>query len=227
MNILLFGDQANDYHSNLRLKLREKNNPVLSSFLAQANAALCEEVARQPRLVRDTIPSFSTLLDLVDWFDEVKTSNPAVESAICTTCQIACLIRSVQLGSLEHHALTPGNSYLYQSSRDFNSSNTRIIGSCTGLLAAVAASSSRNSKSRLLVLGVLLVRIAFRAGLLVASTGDQLQQGCTTSHSWSIAVMGMDRESMDELLKEFNSTEVRADTQPFSSLLIFSTRPSR
>lgn len=224
MNILLFGDQAIDYHNNLRLKLREKNNPVLSSFLDQANAALCEEVARQPRLVRDTIPSFSTLLDLVDWFDEVKTSNPAVESAICTTCQIACLIRSVELASQEHHALTPGNSYLYQSSRDFDSSNTRIIGSCTGLLAAVAASSSRNS-SRLPVLGVLLVRIAFRAGLLVASTGNRLQQG-STNHSWSIAVMGMDRDSMDELLKEFNSTEVRVDTQPFSSLLTSLTRPS-
>ncbi|KAL9578434.1 MAG: hypothetical protein Q9212_005718, partial [Teloschistes hypoglaucus] len=205
MNILLFGDQAADYHNNLRLKLREKNNPVLSSFLDQANAALCDEVARQPRLVRDTIPSFSTLLDLVDWFDEVKTSNPAVESAICTTCQIACLIRSVELASLRDRALTPSNSYLYQSSRDFDSSNTRIIGSCTGLLAAVAASSSRNP-SRLLVLGVLLVRIAFRTGLLVASNGDRLQQG-STSQSWSIAVMGMKKDSMEELLKEFNSTE--------------------
>lgn len=93
MKILLFGDQTTDYHNNLRIKLRETNNPVLSSFLDQANAALCEEVARQPRLVRDTIPPFSTLLDLVDWFDEAKTSNPAVESATCTTCQIACLIR--------------------------------------------------------------------------------------------------------------------------------------
>lgn len=93
MNILLFGDQATDYHNNLRLKLREKRNPTLSAFFERANAALCEEVAQQPRLVRDTIPSFSTLLDLVDWFDEVKTSNPAVESAICTICQIACLIR--------------------------------------------------------------------------------------------------------------------------------------
>ncbi|KAL8700830.1 MAG: hypothetical protein Q9224_000778 [Gallowayella concinna] len=188
MSIVLFGDQATDYHNNLRNKLREKNNPILSSFLDQANAALCEEVARQPRLVRDTIPSFSTLLDLVDWFDEVKTSNPAVESAICTTCQVACLI-----------------SYLYHSSSPFDPSNTRIIGSCTGLLAAVAASSSRNL-SRLPVLGVQMVRIAFRVGLLVASTGDRLQQG-SANLSWSIAVMGMDRDSMDELLKQFNLNE--------------------
>ncbi|KAL8801213.1 MAG: hypothetical protein Q9182_004607 [Xanthomendoza sp. 2 TL-2023] len=186
MSILLFGDQATDYHNNLRVKLREKNNPLLSSFLDQANVALCEEVARQPRLVRDTIPSFSTLLDLVDWFDEVKTSNPAVESAICTICQIACLI-----------------SYLYHSSSHLDPSSTRIVGSCTGLLAAVAASSSRNL-SRLPVLGVQLVRIAFRTGLLVTSTANRLQQG-STNQSWSIAVMGIDRDSMDELLRQFNS----------------------
>ncbi|KAL8929531.1 MAG: hypothetical protein Q9208_001200 [Pyrenodesmia sp. 3 TL-2023] len=188
MKIILFGDQTTDYHNNLRIKLRERNNPVLSSFLDQANAALCEEVARQPRLVRDTIPSFSTLLDLVDWFDEDKKSNPAVESAICTTCQIACLI-----------------CYLYQSSSQFDPSNTRIIGSCTGLLAAVAASSSPNL-SRLPSLGVLLVRIAFRAGLLVASTGNRLQQG-STDQCWSVAVMGVERDPMDELLEQFNSTE--------------------
>ncbi|KAL8757001.1 MAG: hypothetical protein Q9199_002543 [Rusavskia elegans] len=188
MNILLFGDQATDYHNNLRNKLREKNNPTLSSFLDQANAALCEEVARQPRLVRDTIPSFSTLLDLVDWFDTAKASNPAVESAICTICQIACLI-----------------SYQYQSSSQFDPSNTRIIGSCTGLLAAVAASSSTN-QSRLPTLGVLLVRIAFRAGLLVASTGNRLQQG-SSELCWSIAVIGMDRDPMNELLGQFNSNE--------------------
>ncbi|KAI4231872.1 MAG: hypothetical protein LQ349_005331 [Xanthoria aureola] len=188
MNILLFGDQATDYHNNLRNKLRERNNPILTSFLDQANAALCEEVARQPRLIRDTIPSFSTLLELVDWFDSAKTSNPAVESATCTICQIACLI-----------------SYLYQSSSQFDPSNTRIIGSCTGLLSAVAASSSTNL-SRLPTLGVLLVRISFRAGLLVASTGNRLQQGSSTL-CWSIAVMGMDRDPMSDLLRQFNSDE--------------------
>ncbi|KAL8657213.1 MAG: hypothetical protein Q9226_002153, partial [Calogaya cf. arnoldii] len=181
MRVLLFGDQATDYHNNLRLKLREKNSPLLSSFLDQANAALCEEIARQPRLVRDSIPPFSTLLDLVDCFDEARTSNPAAESAICTICQIACLISQL------------------------DPSNIRIIGSCTGLLAAVAASSSM-SLSRLPVLGVSLVRISFRTGLLVASTGDRLQQG-SRDQCWSIAVMGMDHNLMKELLEQFNVEE--------------------
>ncbi|KAL8720159.1 MAG: hypothetical protein Q9225_002947 [Loekoesia sp. 1 TL-2023] len=190
MKILLFSDQATDYHDNLRKKLHQKNSPILSSFLEKTNAALREEVALQPRLVRDTIPSFSNLLDLVDWFDETKVPNPAVESAICTTCQIACLI-----------------NYLCQTSSHIDPSNTRIIGSCTGLLAAVAASSSQ-SLLQLPVLGVALVRIAFRAGLLVANTGNRLQQGSMTPESWSVAVMGSDEGSISELLRQFNASEV-------------------
>ena len=92
IKVFLFGDQATNYHNNLRNKLHEGNSPLVSTFLDQANAALCEEIARQPRLVRDSIPPFSTVLDLLDCFDEARASNPAVESAVCTICQIACLI---------------------------------------------------------------------------------------------------------------------------------------
>ncbi|KAL9606585.1 MAG: hypothetical protein Q9179_000239 [Wetmoreana sp. 5 TL-2023] len=100
MKILLFGDQSIDYHNNLREKLHQKNNSILSSFFEKTNAALREEVALQSGLVRDTIPSFSTLFDLVDWFDEAKVTNPAVESAVCTTCQIACLISQNSIETL-------------------------------------------------------------------------------------------------------------------------------
>ncbi|KAL9030755.1 MAG: hypothetical protein Q9196_001159 [Gyalolechia fulgens] len=190
MNILLFGDQTTDYHDNLRKKLHQKDNPVLSSFLEKTSAALREEVALQPRVVRDTIPSFFSLLELVNWFDESNVANPAVESAVCTTCQIACLI-----------------NYLYHSSNHIDPSSTRIIGSCTGLLAAVAASSSSNL-SELPILGVALVRIAFRVGLLVANTKNRLQQGRADDESWSVAVMGLDKDPMNELLNQFNETEV-------------------
>ncbi|KAL9596553.1 MAG: hypothetical protein Q9219_005731 [cf. Caloplaca sp. 3 TL-2023] len=142
MKILLFGDQATEYHHNLRSKLYQKDNPVLSSFLEKTNAALREEVALQPRLVRDTIPSFSTLLDLVDWYDETKVTNTAIESAMCTT-----------------------------------------------------------------LLAVTLVRIAFRTGLLVSETGNRLQQGSLSRENWSVAVMGLDEESMNELLAQFNARE--------------------
>ena len=93
MDIFLFGDQTANYTSNLVEKLRQKDIPLLTSFLEKVNVALREEISQQPGLVRKTIPSFSTLLDLVQWFNESDVSSPAIESAICTTCQVACLIR--------------------------------------------------------------------------------------------------------------------------------------
>ncbi|KAL8840310.1 MAG: hypothetical protein Q9170_001394 [Blastenia crenularia] len=202
IKILLFGDQATDYHDNLRKKLHRKGSPILSSLLEKTNAALREEVSLQSRLVRDTIPSFSNLLDLVDWFDESNVANPAVESAVCTTCQIACFI-----------------DYLCQTSNGIDPSDTRIIGSCTGLLAAVAASSSRDL-SQLPVIGVALVRIAFRVGLLVADTRDRIQPVSTNRESWSTAVMGLDESAMIELLEQFNEKEaISASSQAYISAI--------
>lgn len=92
MKILLFGDQGGDYHLNLRDKLHQKDNPILVSFLEKTTAALHEEVTQQPRLIRESVPQFSTLLDLLETLDVPALSNPAIESAICCICQIACLI---------------------------------------------------------------------------------------------------------------------------------------
>ena len=95
MNILLFGDQAGNYHLDLRDKLHQKNNPILTLFLERANVALREEITKLPGLVRHKIPHFLTLLDLLELLDDPKILNPAIESAICTISQIACLIWSV------------------------------------------------------------------------------------------------------------------------------------
>ena len=93
MKILLFGDQATEYYSNLRGKLHQKHMPTLTSFLEKANVALKDEVAHESALTRKAIPDFSTLLDLVDCLAGSDVSNPAIESAVCTISQIACLIR--------------------------------------------------------------------------------------------------------------------------------------
>ena len=93
MNIFLFGDQTTNYHNNLLEKLRQKDNPVLTSFLERVTAALRVEIAQQTGLVRRAIPDFVNLIDLVESFAESNVSNPIIESVICTTCQIACLIR--------------------------------------------------------------------------------------------------------------------------------------
>ena len=106
--------------------------------------------------------------------------------------------------------LTLYHSYLQATSKSPDPSNTRIIGSCTGLLAAVAASSSR-SLSDLPTLGVVLVRIAFRVGVAVASARERMQQGPACQGSWSVAVAESSQDRIRDVIAEFHADEVRAE----------------
>ena len=92
-------------------------------------------------------------------------------------------------------------------------SKTRILGSCTGLLAGIAASSSRGL-SDLPILGVTLVRVAFRTGVLVAGLRDLLQQGPTSQESWSTVFAGLSENAMKDALKKIHADNVRTETAP-------------
>ena len=98
-------------------------------------------------------------------------------------------------------------SYFEVKSEPFNPSNTRILGSCTGLLAAVAVSSSR-SLADLPFVGVEIIRIAFRIGLCVAATRDRLQPGSAGQGSWSAVITGTEKGSIREELKQFHEENV-------------------
>ena len=106
--------------------------------------------------------------------------------------------------------LTVNFSYVQATSKHPDPSNTRIIGSCTGLLAAVAASSSR-SLSDLPTLGVILVRIAFRVGVTVATARERMQQGPACQGSWSVAVAESSPNKIEDLIAGFNADEVRTE----------------
>ena len=101
-------------------------------------------------------------------------------------------------------------SYVHETSDSIHPSNSRMIGLCTGLLAAIAASSFR-SFSDLPTLGVALVRIAFRVGVVVAGTRERLQQGPRGQASWSVAVAESSEDSMKATLRQFHIDKVRRD----------------
>ena len=101
-------------------------------------------------------------------------------------------------------------SYLQTTSKCLNPSDTRIVGSCTGLLAAIAASSSRGL-SDLPALGVTLVRISFRVGVAVADSRERVQQGPTCQGSWSMAVAEPSQDKMRDLINKFHAEEVRTE----------------
>lgn len=123
---------------------------------------------------------------------------------------------------LAKRVLTISRSYLHATSdcvEYINPSSTRILGSCTGLLAGVAASSSRGL-SDLPNIGVTLVRVAFRIGVLVASLGDSLQQNSSSQESWSTVITGLSEDAMRNVLDKSHADNVRTEITPPNGLCV-------
>lgn len=90
------------------------------------------------------------------------------------------------------------------------SSNTVLVGLCTGLLAAAAVSISQ-SVLDLISNALIIVRIAFRIGVKVNETARRLSalHDAQANQSWSRLVLGVQKEaSMDEVA-QFNERKVR------------------
>lgn len=91
--ILLFGDQTGDYRIIFRQILQIKENAILTSFFEKAYCALRDEVAQQPRAVRDQIPDFTSIADLVARYEDSNAGkNNAIESTLACLSQISCFI---------------------------------------------------------------------------------------------------------------------------------------
>ncbi|KAH0558765.1 Type I Iterative PKS, partial [Trichoglossum hirsutum] len=187
MHIFLFGDQTADQSSFLAKVFACKDHVLLVSFLDRVNVALREEVARLPQVTRQRIPDFSTVQELVLRHQERGESSPAVESTILCISQLAHFI-----GYFEE-----------RPAEAFSASNTRILGLCTGLLAAAAVASAK-SLTDLISLAVEAVRIAFRTGAHVSSTAEALGQTSQARQSWSTIVTNISEDSAKAAIDEFH-----------------------
>lgn len=87
-------------------------------------------------------------------------------------------------------------------------SQTRAVGSCTGLLAAAAVGSCC-SLADLLDVAVDTVRIAFRLGAVVAETATEIERDTSPSSSWSVIVPNLKPEQAKELLDALHEKNVR------------------
>ena len=102
------------------------------------------------------------------------------------------------------------HSYRYFEERpaeSFSASNTRILGLCTGLLAAAAVASAR-SLTDLIPLAVEAVRIAFRTGAHVSTASDALGQKSQVRESWSTIVPGVTENAAQAAIDEFHTQSV-------------------
>lgn len=93
MPVVLFDDQIADLRGNLRRLHQSRTGTVLvQSFLENASAALRDEVGKQSKSVRNKIPSFTNIFDLVERYVGSKMSNPAIEGALLCVCHLADFI---------------------------------------------------------------------------------------------------------------------------------------
>jgi len=187
MNLLLFGDQTADQYPLLRKACTLRSNSALTTFLDRVSVVVREEVQKLPRTQRDPIPDFLTTWDLVEAYYAKGVKVPQLESCLVTVAQLAHYIGYYAENPTE--LPTPAN--------------TRIVGLCTGLLAASVVASAR-SLSELLPLATEAVRIAFRAGSCVGAAKESLARASDGGQeSWS-TVVSMAEDAAKTALASFH-----------------------
>lgn len=85
-------------------------------------------------------------------------------------------------------------------------SDTRVVGLCTGLLAASAVACAK-SLSDLLPLAVEAVRLSFRTGTVVGNIKDGLEPASRSQESWSTIIANTSEGAAQEALDEFHSAQ--------------------
>ncbi|KAF7196198.1 Non-reducing polyketide synthase 1 [Pseudocercospora fuligena] len=186
-NILLFGDQTAEQYPLLRKVALHKDNVLVHNFVQRCALALREEARALPRTQRVLIPDFLTINNLIEAYYQKGDKVPALESALVTIAQLGHYIGYFS----EHPSELPA------------ASNTRVLGLCTGLLAAAAVVSSKTI-DELVSLGVEFVRVAFRSGAAVDGVRSVLGQTGEDKEPWSTIVTGVDGASAKKALDAFH-----------------------
>ncbi|KAI0017593.1 ketoacyl-synt-domain-containing protein [Xylariomycetidae sp. FL0641] len=194
MKLYLFGDQTFDIQADLKSLLRCRQDPVLEDFLEKAYEALRVEIYSLPSEVRDDLPRFTSLDDLVLWKqDGVR--------CIALDMAVTCLY---QLGAFISRA----------DSLDFSATKSPVLGLCTGALAAAAVGCSRNTLE-LVPVAVDAVVVAFRTGMHVTNMAQRLQSSEASDKCWSMVVPGS--ASADAVAKFCETTTLPVSARPYVS----------
>ena len=211
MDVILFGDQTIDCQAFLKKALRRKGLPLLSSFLDQVHTVLQDEISALPAGSRRHIASFTNLAEFVERYYMESQPDVAIESTITCLAQLTHFIGYVFLTVWWSRTNEMITRFFEENPLEYlQSSATQILGVCTGLLAASAVASATSLIS-LVPLAVQTVKIAFRLGSRVATTGQRLESPANQNQKWSTIVLGISSEAAEPALKELNDKQVSFD----------------
>ncbi|ERF69996.1 hypothetical protein EPUS_03548 [Endocarpon pusillum Z07020] len=188
MEVYIFGDQTADCRSFLAKAVGRKENVLLNVFLEKAAFAIRDEISRRAYIQSD-IPNFSTVQELAERYYKSESPDTAIESSLVCLAQLIHFI-----GCFEEQPRT----YIPSS---FSRPDAKIVGLCTGLIAASAVASA-DSLTALVPLAVEAVRVAFRTGAHVGRVAQQVE--CEPGRkSWS-TIVAADVKAVEAALSEFH-----------------------
>ena len=197
LKLYLFGDQTFDVQPYLKDLIRYRHNPVLEDFLVKAYDAIRREIYNLPCEVRDDLPRFTCLDDIILRKPGGKRCVP-LDMAVTCMYQLGAFIRyGRQLRILVQKL---NNLCSQVGPQHYCGDNARILGLCTGALAAAAVSCSRSTLD-LIPLAVCAVIAAFRTGMHAADVAQRVAPLGTSDRSWSMIVSGL--ASAEAAVKSF------------------------
>ncbi|KAI3395988.1 hypothetical protein diail_558 [Diaporthe ilicicola] len=205
-DLYLFGDQTFDVGPHLKALLLEsqRGNVLLSDFLHRSYNALRTEIYQLSVQDRESLPRFTSVEDLMLW----RTNSPEeARLYVPLDMSLTCLYHIAAFISQTTHE--------YPTSRD-----SRLVGLCTGTLAAAAVSCA-HSVVDLLPMAVTAVIAAFRTGITAASAGrrtvklDKSDLDSEVSQSWALVAAG---SAASQAVKEFvEQSKLPLTARPFVS----------
>ena len=186
-NVFLFGDQTAEQYPLIHKIVLRKENALVRNFVERVSVALREEVRSLSRSQRDLIPDFLTVNDLVEAYYQKGSKVAMLETTFVTISQLGHYIGYFS----EHPTELPA------------AANTRVLGLCTGLLAAAAVVSAKTVEE-LVPLAVEFVRLSFRSGAVVDGARAVLSQVGEEKEPWSTIVTGTTEQAAKAALTAFH-----------------------
>jgi hypothetical protein len=93
LNLVIFGDQTFDLTSRWRDLFYLRNNPAVEEFLEKSFIAVRNEIYELPVDIRNNIPRFNCLNDLILSNQAGPRRVPAIDTAVACIYELATFIR--------------------------------------------------------------------------------------------------------------------------------------
>lgn len=93
LKICIFGDQTCDLRSHMKDLFRIRDNPAVEDFLVKAYNAVRKEIYKLPPEVRDDLPRFTGINDLILYNQGCGRRCVALDTAVTCIYQLATFIK--------------------------------------------------------------------------------------------------------------------------------------